>query len=100
MESWFLVPRFERVLIRKDTTKFYTQKRISCGRTKPIVCTLARDGAMSQKIPVKRVRAKSVVLAEPLRKGELAMIGYERWAYGRVEERDGNISAFIEGYGD
>lgn len=55
---------------------------------------------MSRKIPVKRVRAKSVVLAEPLRKGELAMIGYERWAYGRVEERDGNISAFIEGYGD
>lgn len=47
MESWFLVPRFERVLIRKDTTKFYTQKRISCERTEPIVCTLARGGAMS-----------------------------------------------------
>ena len=96
MECWFLVPRFEKVLIRKETTKFYTQKRISCGRTKPIVCTLARDGAMSRKIPVKRVRAKSVVLAEPLRKGELAMIGYEHWAYGRVEERDDNISVFIE----
>lgn len=100
MENWFLVPRFERVLICKDTTKFYTQKRISYRQTKPIVCTLARDGAMSRKIPVKRVRAKSVVLAEPLRKGELAMVGYEYWSYGRVEERDGNISVFIEGYGD
>lgn len=100
MESWFLVPQFEKVLICKDTIKLYTQKRISCRRTKPIVCTLARDGLMSRKIPVKRVRAKSVVLAEALRKGELVMVGYERWAYGRVEERDGNISAFIEGYGD
>lgn len=62
MESWLLVPRFEKAL--------------------------------------KRVRAKSVVLAEPLRNGELAMIGYECWACGRVEERNGNISAFIVGYGD
>lgn len=83
MESWFLVPRFERSLICKDTTRLYTRKRI-CKHTKPIVCTLTKDGATSRKIPVKKARTKSVVLAEPLRKGELVMIGYEYWAYGRT----------------
>lgn len=98
-ESWFLVPTFVRTLICKDTNKFYVRSRISCNRSEPIMCVLNISGGIGRRIPIKKVRTKSVVLSEPLKKNDVAMIAYERWAYGRVEERTGNMTVFVEGYG-
>jgi hypothetical protein len=99
MKDWFLVPTFKRLRIPKDTNKFYTQSRISRNRSEPVMCILDESGGIAERVSIKRVRTKSVVLADPLRKGDVVMIAYERWAYGRVEERSGNVSVFIEGDG-
>ncbi len=97
-KSWFLVPTFVRTLIRKDTNKFYVPSRISCNQSEPVMCVLDASGGIGRRIPIKKVRTKSVVLSEPLRKGDVAMIAYERWAYGRVEEQNGNTIVFVEAY--
>ena len=99
MKDWFLVPTFKHSIIPKDTDKFYTQSRISHNRSEPVMYILDESGDIAKEVSIKRVRTKSVILTEPLRKGDVVMIAYERWAYGRVEERSGNVSVFIEGDG-
>lgn len=95
MKDLFLVDQFERTIIYKDTAKLYTRAKIS-RKHPPVVCVLDLSGALGRKIPIKKIRTKSVVLAEYLHKGDVVMIAYGRYAYGRIEKREDNITIFME----
>lgn len=95
MESWFLVPRFERTLIQKSTNKLYTNHNIARNNYKPVVVILTKDGLVNDKILIKKIRSKSVVLSKPLRKGELVMISYEYWVGCESNNEDEFLQKYV-----
>lgn len=95
MENWFLVPRFERILIQKSTNKLYTNHNIARNNYKPVVVVLTKDSLVDEKIPIKKIRSKSVVLSKPLRKGELVMIGYEYWVGCEYNDEDEFLQKYV-----
>jgi uncharacterized protein YllA (UPF0747 family) len=93
MESWFLVPRIERTLIKKSINKLYTNHNIARRNYKPVVVTLTKDG-VDDKIPIKKIRSKSVVLSKPLRNGDCVQIVYEYW----VGCESNGVDEFLQKY--
>lgn len=93
MESWFLVPRIERTLIKKSINKLYTNHNIARSNYKPVVVTLIKDG-VDDKIPIKKIRSKSVVLSKPLRNGDCVQIVYEYW----VGYESNGVDEFLQKY--
>lgn len=94
MESWFLVPRIERTLIKKSTNKLYTNYNIASSNYKPVVITLTKDG-VDDKIPIKKIRSKSVVLSRPLRNGECVQIIYEYWVGCEYNDEDEFLQKYV-----
>lgn len=95
MKSWFLIPTFKRYVIHKDTNKLYVSSRISCSYTIPVVSVLDLSGGIGRRIPIKKIRTKSIVLTETLRKGDTVMIGYECWKYLNYKQHDNIIEVFM-----
>lgn len=95
MESWFLVPRIERTLIKKSTNKLYTNHNIARSNYKPVVITLAKDGFVEDKIPIKKIRSKSVVLSKPLRNGDRVQIIYEYWIGCKFNDEDEFLQKYV-----
>ena len=95
MEGWFLVPRIERTLIKKSTNKLYTDYNIARSNYKPVVITLAKDGLVENKIPIKKIRSKSVVLSEPLRNGDYVQIIYEYWVGCESNDEDEFLQKYV-----
>lgn len=95
MESWFLVPRIERTLIKKSTNKLYTNHNIARSNYKPVVITLAKDGLVDDKIPIKKIRSKSVVLSKPLRNGDCVQIIYEYWVSCESNDEDEFLQKYV-----
>ena len=95
MEGWFLVPRIERTLIKKSTNKLYTDYNIARSNYKPVVITLAKDGLVENKIPIKKIRSKSVVLSEPLRNGDHVQIIYEYWVGCESNDEDEFLQKYV-----
>lgn len=91
MESWFLVPYVERTLLKKDTDKLYTTHHITTNHYKPVVFILqmVQGELVEIKIPIKRIRSKSVFLAKPLKKGQRVTIMYEYY-YGSKDRKGSN----------
>ena len=71
-EAWFLVPFVLSMMVTKDTNKIYVPHKIATGDFKPSVVIMAQDGLDGRKIPIKKIRSKSIVLKKPVRKGVLA----------------------------
>lgn len=95
MEGWFLVPYIERTLIKKKINKLYTNHNIAKSNYYPVVVTLAKDGLVDDKIPIKRIRSKSVVLSKPLRKGDRVQIIYEYWIGCKSNDEDEFLQKYI-----
>ena len=94
MESWFLVPRIERTLIKKSTNKLYTNHNIARSNYKPVVITLTKDG-VDNKIPIKKIRSKSVVLSKSLRNGDCVQIIYEYWVSCESNDEDEFLKKYV-----
>ena len=94
MESWFLVPRIERTLIKKSTNKLYTNHSIARSNYKPVVITLTKDG-VDNKIPIKKIRSKSVVLSKSLRNGDCVQIIYEYWVSCESNDEDEFLKKYV-----
>ena len=94
MESWFLVPRIERTLIKKSTNKLYTNHNIARSNYKPVVITLTKDG-VDNKIPIKKIRSKSVVLRKSLRNGGCVQIIYEYWVSCESNDEDEFLKKYV-----
>lgn len=93
--SWFLVPRIERTLIKKNTNKLYTNHNIARSNCKPVVITLAKDSLVDDKIPIKKIRSKSVVLSKPLRNGDCVQIVYEYWVGCESNGKDEFLQKYV-----
>lgn len=95
MEGWFLVPYIERTLIKKKTNKLYTKRNIARSNYKPVVVTLAKDGLVDDKIPIKKIRSKSIVLSKPLREGDKVQIIYEYWVGCKSDSEDQFLQKYV-----
>lgn len=81
--NYLIIPCIYTQKILKDTNKIYLPHRIYGGKIR--VCTLTANGANKELLPIKRVRAKSIVLSNKVCKGERLFCIYERIALARQE---------------
>ena len=95
MESWFLVPYIECTLIKKKINKLYTNHNIAKSNYYPVIVKLAKDGLVDDKIPIKKIRSKSVVLSKPLRKGDRVQIMYEYWVGCEYNNEDEFLQKYV-----
>lgn len=79
--NYLRIPYIYKQNILKDTNKIYFPHRIY--GDKIWVCALTANGANKELLPIKRVRAKSIVLSNKVCKGERLFCIYERIALAR-----------------
>ena len=82
-ESWFLQTHFLTMIVDRDTNKIYVPHRIAISDFKPSVMIINQYGHIRRRIPIKKIRSKSIVLKKPVRKGERIMVAYENWECSR-----------------
>ena len=78
-ESWFLVLFILRTTVTRDTNKIYVPHKIAIIDFQPSVVIINQYGLVRRKIPIKKIRSKSIVLKKPVRKHERIMVAYEHW---------------------
>lgn len=81
-EDWVLVLHILRMTVTRDTNKIYVPHKIAVSDFKPSVVIINQYGLVRRKIPIKKIRSKSLVLKKPIRKHECIMVAYEHWERG------------------
>lgn len=86
--NYLIIPCVYTQNILKDTNKIYLPHKIYGNKIR--ICTLTANGANKEPLPIKRVRAKSIVLSNKVCKGETLFCIYERIEFVRQETLETN----------